>query len=91
MSDVALATVVCTYVFTLLATISLSIHAYYRLMVRHEVEAEDFLTLIAFIVSLALVGQITWAVIDEGQGEHMSDVTGSQFEHAAKVVNSLSL
>ncbi|OTA92615.1 hypothetical protein M434DRAFT_31634 [Hypoxylon sp. CO27-5] len=31
-----------------------------------------------------LVGQITWAVIDEGQGQHMSDMTRSQFELSAK-------
>ncbi|OTB11397.1 hypothetical protein K445DRAFT_370250 [Daldinia sp. EC12] len=45
---------------------------------------DDFSIFIAFIITLALICQITWAVIDEGQGQHMSDVTRSQFEMTAK-------
>jgi len=41
--------------------------------------------LLAFMFALALVGQTTWAVFDEGQGQHMSKVTPGHFEIIAKV------
>lgn len=86
MSNVALATIVCTYIFTFLAALSLALHGFVRLhLLRTRFKLEDFLTFIAFMISLALVGQITWAVIDEGQGQHMSTVTRDQFELIAKV------
>ncbi|KAI0840098.1 hypothetical protein F5Y06DRAFT_248107 [Hypoxylon sp. FL0890] len=83
-STVALATIVCTYVFTFLALLSLAIHGYMRLNNPNRFSLEDFSTSLAVIITLALVGQITWAVVDEGQGQHVSDVTQSQFELTAK-------
>lgn len=46
------------------------IHISMRLKFR-KLGIGDFLTFIAFIISMGLVGQITWAVIDEGQGQHL--------------------
>ncbi|KAI1768484.1 hypothetical protein GGR53DRAFT_478280 [Hypoxylon sp. FL1150] len=81
MSDVALATIICTFILTPLAILSLSIHLF---TCKQMFAYDNLLILIAFLISLALVGQITWAVVDEGQGQHMSSVTHDQFEHAAK-------
>ncbi|KAI1138856.1 hypothetical protein F5Y05DRAFT_352712 [Hypoxylon sp. FL0543] len=83
-STVALATIVCTYIFTFLALLSLAIHGYMRLSNFIRFSLEDFSTSLAAIITLGLVGQITWAVVDEGQGQHVSEVTQSQFELTAK-------
>ncbi|KAI1770233.1 hypothetical protein F4818DRAFT_274425 [Hypoxylon cercidicola] len=84
LSDVALATVICTYIFTFLAIVSLAIQTFETINRWRKFELEDLLTWIAFIISLALIGQITWAVVDESQGQHMSNVTRSQLELIAK-------
>ncbi|KAI6092139.1 hypothetical protein F4821DRAFT_157960 [Hypoxylon rubiginosum] len=84
MSDVALATIICTSIFTVFAILSFSIHVFVCLKIQHKFGLNDFLTLLAFMISLALVGQIIWAVVDEGQGQHMSNVMHNQFELTAK-------
>lgn len=84
-STVALATIVCSYVFTAFAILSIVIHISKRFMVFRRAELEDYLILIAFTFALTLVVQTTWLVFDEGQGQHMSNVTRSQFEILGKV------
>ncbi|KAI0885142.1 uncharacterized protein GGS22DRAFT_139484 [Annulohypoxylon maeteangense] len=83
-SNVALATIVCTYVFGFFAIIFVAIHLFVRLHLFGKFSIEDISTCFALIVTMGLIGQITWAVVDEGQGEHMADVTRSQFELTAK-------
>ncbi|KAI1462298.1 hypothetical protein F4805DRAFT_128586 [Annulohypoxylon moriforme] len=83
-SDVALATIVCTYVFGFIAIIFVAIHLFVRVHIIRIFSIEDTSTSLAVMITMGLVGQITWAVIDEGQGEHMSKVTRSQFELTAK-------
>ncbi|KAI1655627.1 hypothetical protein F4813DRAFT_366676 [Daldinia decipiens] len=82
-SNVALATIVCTYVFTFLALLSSAIHVFMCIK-KSRLSWDDISTFIAFAMTLGLVCQTTWAVIDEGQGQHVSDVTRSQFELTAK-------
>ncbi|KAI2473859.1 hypothetical protein F4781DRAFT_6301 [Annulohypoxylon bovei var. microspora] len=83
-SNVARATIVCTYVFSFLAIISIAIHIFVRVKLVRVFSLEDVSTCLAAIITMGLVGQITWAVIDEGQGEHMSNMTRSQFDLTAK-------
>lgn len=81
-SDVALNTIICTYIFSALAILFMTIHISMRIK---YLMLEDYMTFFAFISTIILVGQITWAVVDEGQGHHMSDITQGQFELTAKV------
>lgn len=85
LSGVARNTIVLTYVFLFLALILAVDHIYYRRRKRISFRWDDIITLFAFILSLALVGQITWAVIDEGQGQHVSNVTKNHFDIMVKV------
>lgn len=84
-SDIAYSTLVCSWLFTGLATISiiaqvLSVHR------RRDIGIDDYLLFTAYFVSVLLVVQTTWAVVDEGQGEHEADVSHqSQFGIVAKV------
>lgn len=90
-SDIARTTLVCSWLFTGLATISmiaqvLSIHH------RKAIDIDDYLLFTAYLVSVLLVAQTTWAVVNEGQGEHEADVSHhSQFGVVAKVCTDTTL
>ncbi|KAI1292682.1 hypothetical protein F5Y03DRAFT_402819 [Xylaria venustula] len=81
-SDVARQTIILSSVFTLLAVLSLSLHVKVRL--RQGFGPEDWLTVAAFGITLALVAQTIWAVADGGQGQHVASVTHSEFEMLGK-------
>lgn len=91
LSGVALNTIVLTYVFLFLALIVAVDHVYFRRIIKNSFRWDDMITLCAFILSLALVGQITWAVIDGGQGQHVSNVTKGHFGIMAKVCWSFAM
>ncbi|KAH8199141.1 hypothetical protein TruAng_006672 [Truncatella angustata] len=84
-SDVALTTVACTCVFGLVAIVAMVVHVFTKCFVlRCGFRFDDYLLLAAFVTSLALAGQIIWAVVDENQGQHISKVTSSQFNKMAQ-------
>lgn len=91
LSDVAQNTIVLTYVFLFLALIIAVDHVYLRRKKSASFRWDDIITLCAFILSLALVGQITWAVIDEGQGQHVSNFTKSHLGIMAKVCSRFAM
>lgn len=86
-SNVALATIVCTYVLSFITVICIAIYVFVRvhLIGIYRLSLENISTSLAILITMGLVAQITWAVTDEGQGEHVAEVTRSQFELTAKV------
>ena len=45
----------------------------------------DFILVVAFLMTLSLVIQTTWAIVDEGQGKHMPDIPESYALIVARV------
>ncbi|KAK6858294.1 hypothetical protein PG995_005993 [Apiospora arundinis] len=84
-SNVAVVTIVCTAIFTFLAIISVMIQGYNKIHRHMSFGLEDGLVAAAFLISLALVGQIMWAVSDEDQGQHLQDVAPNDIDIIAKV------
>lgn len=85
-SDVALETVICSSIFTALATSSICLHTYVKIkLMRHYVLRDELPILLTFLLVLALVAQTIWAVVHDGQGQHMSSVTQEDIDHMAKV------
>ncbi|KAI0535221.1 hypothetical protein GGR58DRAFT_21294 [Xylaria digitata] len=83
--DVAQQTIVVSSVFTLLASLSLSFHITVRLsLLKTRLGFDDWLTVMAFLISLVLVAQTIWAVRGEGQGQHVTSIIYTQFEMMAK-------
>ncbi|KAI2615379.1 hypothetical protein GGR54DRAFT_613218 [Hypoxylon sp. NC1633] len=82
-SDVALATIICNCVFTAISTLSFTLHIYVRID-RRQFSIGDCFTFAAFVFTFGLVGQSTWAVLDGGQGQHISQVSRTQFELIGK-------
>ncbi|KAK9426022.1 hypothetical protein SUNI508_12646 [Seiridium unicorne] len=82
--SIASSTLVCIYIFTAVAILFMILQLKVCFESGNFMSPENILTFFAFIVSLALVSQITWAVIDEHQGQHMSEVPKIEFEVIAK-------
>ncbi|KAK9434884.1 integral membrane protein [Metarhizium brunneum] len=49
-----------------------------------EFKTDDALVAASFLLSAALVSLSTWAIVDEGQGSHETDMSATQLEHMAK-------
>ncbi|KAI1355775.1 hypothetical protein F5Y01DRAFT_326304 [Xylaria sp. FL0043] len=82
--DVAQQTIVLSSVFTFLAILSFFAHITARIVILRKLGLDDWLTVGASVISLALVTQTIWAVAKEGQGRHVSLVTHTEFELLAK-------
>jgi hypothetical protein len=83
-SDVALETVACSVVFAVLASLALCIHVAVHKNFSGRLGLDDWLTVVAFVITLALVAQTLW-IVTEGQGEHVRNVTHGNFQVIAKV------
>ncbi|KID78792.1 integral membrane protein, partial [Metarhizium brunneum ARSEF 3297] len=53
-------------------------------LVLGEFKTDDGLVAASFLLSAALVSLSTWAIVDEGQGSHETDMSATQLEHMAK-------
>lgn len=85
-SHVAFVTIVCTSIFTVLALISIIVQAWANTWIlRMGFGFEDGLVLVAFLIALALVGQIMWAVVDENEGQHLRNFATGEMDIIAKV------
>ena len=80
--DLGRATIICSWVFAALAGIGVCTQI---VKARTSVKADDILIFSAFVVSLMLVAQTTWAVIDEGQGEHVNNQLRTHLALIARV------
>ena len=49
---------------------------------------DDYILIVAFLLSVALVIQTTWAIYDEGQDRHISEVPRTQAALIAKVLDA---
>lgn len=89
-SGIARTTLICSWLFAGLATTSIIIQV---LNVRKRSDGggrgfgiDDYLLFTAYLASVLLVAQTTWAVVDQGQGVHESDLSHhSEFGVVAKV------
>ena len=56
-----------------------------RRMQEFSLMSHDVLIILAWLLGVGLIAQTTWAIINEGQGEHQQDLQMSQVQAAAKV------
>ena len=86
-SAIGFITILCGWGFTSIALASIIFlilarrlhHGHYSL------EVDDILLITAFIFTVLLISQTTWAIIDEGQGRHVADVSRTQISLVARV------
>jgi hypothetical protein len=92
-SNIARTTLICSWLFAAFSTISIIIQALSIHQRRAHTGIDDYLLFTAYLLSVLLVAQTTWAVVDEGQGLHEADLSHhSHFGIVAKVcLNIISI
>ncbi|MCJ1295696.1 hypothetical protein MMC34_007260 [Xylographa carneopallida] len=77
-SNIGAVTIICGWVLSGLATIAVSLMIWARRLCLVRLGADDYILITAYIMTIVLVAQTTWAIIDEGQGQHVADVPRTQ-------------
>ena len=83
--NIALITIVCGWTFAGLALLAVSLLIWSRRIKRTQFSLDDYLTILGLAITIALVAQTTWAIVCEGQDNHESEVSSSEFELVVKV------
>ena len=83
--NISIITITCSWVFTALATLSLGLMVWARRLTNCRLGADDYILIVAFIITIVLVVQITWAILDEGQDRHIAEVPRTQLALIARV------
>lgn len=78
-------TIVLGWTLTALALLSVILYTWSRTLNRNLFHGfDDIILFVSVLLSLALMSATTWAVVIEGQGQHQSAESHSQFELVAK-------
>lgn len=77
--NIALITVICGWTFTAVAALTVGLHFWSARFVPRTGDLKHIgicytTTYAAFGTTVALVAQITWAIVDEDQGKHIEQV-----------------
>lgn len=84
-SSLARNTVIVSWLFVGLAAISIAFIILWCTKYRREYALSDRLVIVTFIVGVLLVCLVTWAICDEGGGQHQSDLSPHKIAALAKV------
>lgn len=87
--NIGLITIVCGWTFLVIALIGVSVMVWHRLwhrpIINRGLGSDSYLTLLALAMNIALVGQTTWAIVDESQASHETEVPQKKFALAVRV------
>lgn len=81
-STLGIATIVSSWTLTCIAIVLVSAVAWAR---NDYPRIDDYTIYMAIIVTIVLVAQITWAIVDEAQDSHVIEVSRTQFALVARV------
>ena len=56
-----------------------------RIQTPRPVRCDDYVIILALMVTIALVAQTTWAIVDEGQDSHESEVSKTKIALIVRV------
>ena len=73
-SRLAIITITCGWVFTVVAALAVLLLFWSRRIAGFALGQDDHILLIAFAITIGLVSHTTWAIVDEGLGQHFEDV-----------------
>ena len=68
--NIALVTIACSWTFLIIALLSVSLLLWDRRIRKLRLDADDYVIILAFAATVALIAQTTWAIVDEGQDDH---------------------
>ena len=78
-------TIICSWIFTVFAILAMGLMPPARRIQNRKLGLDDYMIIIAFVITLVLVAQTTWAILDEGQGNHVENETRTQLAMVASV------
>ena len=83
--DMGHTTIICCWIFAPLACMAMGVLVVARRLRDINLGLDDYILVIAFILTLLLVAQTTWAIVDEGQGRHVEAESRTQLAMVASV------
>lgn len=84
-SNIALITIVCGWVFTAVATLAIVLQIWSAVFEHNIFGSSHCMLLAAFGTAIALVSQTTWAIIDEDSVKHVGQVPSTHKSAITKV------
>lgn len=87
--DLAHTTVVCSWVFTFVASIATFLYTIRLIILVRRGSlgfgVDDVMLYLAYFFALTLVAQNTWAIVRDGQDDHITRLTSPQLASVAKI------
>ena len=83
-SGIGRATLICGWLFGVLTLVCICLVMWVRM--HHGLKLDDCMLVAATIISFALLSQTTWAIVDEGQGQHVENESQNQVQIVVKVL-----
>lgn len=90
-ADIGPSTLICGWLFTAIALLCVVSLIWCKIHTRRGFEIDDLLIIVATVVHVVLTAQITWSIVDEGQGKHAQDESSVQLVLVVKVRDSSPL
>ena len=81
--DIALITIVCSWAFLVIALLGVSLSIWSRRII--GLGLDTYLTILALATTMALIAQTTWAIVDEGQDSHETEISKTKFALVVRV------
>ena len=89
--EFGIAIIVCGWLFQAIAAVAVALRVWARRLKKQKLVLNDYLAFAALVATILLNIGSTWAVVDAGQGQHASDLSGEQVTEYAKVNSVLNL
>lgn len=83
--NIGLITIVCGWTFVGIALLVVSLLIWCQVTWSRRIRPDDYLTILALVITIALVAQTTWAITNEGQDHHEADLSKAKFDMVVRV------
>lgn len=83
--NIGLITIVCGWTFLVIALLSVSLMLWHLRLLERGLGSDNYLTILALAITIGLVAQTTWAIVDEGQASHEAEVPKKKFALVVRV------
>ena len=83
--NIVFITIICSWIFVVIALLGVSLLIQSRRIKKTGLGLDGYLTTLALIVTIGLITQITWAIVDEDQDNHEAEIPRIKFALVVRV------
>ena len=83
--NIGLITIACGWTFLGVAILGVSLLVWARRIKKIGLGLDDYSTILAVVITIALMAQTTWAIVVEGQDDHEAEVSSTKFAMVVRV------